>query len=156
VIRLARAKDVPALQALIEACIGNGIPHTRKATQEEVLEFARSSYAELETMLKQPDLVVLVEESAGQLSGYLMLDFAHVEASTGERQCFIVDLGVDPAKRGRFGTHRLIKKASQLAAARGLDYLVGMVSASNDRTLQLGLKALDFEIERYQIVRRCR
>ena len=154
-IRLARSKDIEALRALIEVCISNGIPATRQVAAEEVVAFARASYADLEDMLGQRDFVILVEEAQGQLSGYLMLDFAHIEPSTGERQCFIVDLGVDPAKRGRFATHRLIKKASQLAAARGLKYLVGVVSSSNDRTLQLGLKALDFEVERVQIVRRC-
>lgn len=158
-IRLARSADVPAIRQLAMECITSGIPATREATPEAVRAYCGEAYESMDEMLKQRNFVILVEEQSGEggkeITGYLMLDFAHVEPSTGEKQCFIVDLGVHPQKRGRFATHRLIKKASALAAARGLKYLVGMVSSSNDRTLQLGLKALDFEVERVQIMRRC-
>lgn len=154
-IRLARVTDAAAIQELASLCIVSGIPSTREVRPEEVADYCRSAYEQLEEMMKNRNFVILVEEQNREITGYLMLDFAHVEPSTGEKQCFIVDLGVHPSKRGRFATHRLIKKASQLAAARGLKYLVGMVSSSNDRTLQLGLKALDFEVERVQIMRRC-
>jgi ribosomal protein S18 acetylase RimI-like enzyme len=159
-IRLARAGDAPVLRELAVECIVSGIPAHRDATPDEVRAYCTQAYENLEEMLKNRNFVILVEEQTlaegKAITGYLMLDFGHVEPSTGEPQCFIVDLGVRPDKRGHFATHRLIKKASQLAAARGLKYLVGMVSSSNKRTLQLGLKALDFEVERVQIVRRCR
>ncbi|MFN8607690.1 MAG: GNAT family N-acetyltransferase [Vulcanimicrobiota bacterium] len=153
-IRMARAGDVPALRELAELCITSGIPASREATAEQVRAYASEAYQDMEEMLRQKGFVILVEEVSGQITGYLMLDFAHVEPSTGEKQCFIVDLAVHPSKRGHFATHRLIKKASALARARGLKYLVGMVSSSNDRTLQLGLKGLDFQVERVQVMRR--
>ena len=153
-IRMARTTDVPALRELAELCIVAGIPANREATHEQVRAFAAEAYQDMEEMLRQKGFVILVEEENKVIVGYLMLDFAHTEPSTGEKQCFIVDLGVHPDKRGRFGTHRLIKKASVLAKARGLKYLVGMVSSSNERTLQLGLKGLDFQVERVQVVRR--
>ncbi|MBT9582216.1 GNAT family N-acetyltransferase [bacterium] len=158
-IRLARSADVGSIRELAVECIVAGIPANREATPEEVRAYCAHAYENLDEMLVERNFVILVEEQSlaeGKLiTGYLMLDFGHVEPSTGENQCFIVDLAVRPDKRGRFATHRLIKKASQLAAARGLKYLVGMVSSSNDRTIKLGLKALDFEVERVQIVRRC-
>ncbi|MBS2040227.1 GNAT family N-acetyltransferase [bacterium] len=153
-IRMARAADVPALRELAELCIVSGIPASREASPEEVRAYAASAYQDMEQMLRQKGFVILVEEQNKEITGYLMLDFEHVEASTGEKQCFIVDLAVHPGKRGHFATHRLIKKASALARARGLKYLVGMVSSSNDRTLQLGLKGLDFQVERVQVMRR--
>ena len=153
-IRLARPGDAPALRALNELCIVAGIPATREATHEEVRAYAADAYEDMEALLAQKAMVVLVEETNKEITGYLMLDFAHVEPSTGEKQCFIVDLAVHPSKRGQFATHRLIKKASALAKARGLKYLVGMVSSSNERTLQLGLKGLDFQAERVQVMRR--
>ena len=153
-IRLAKASDAPALRALADLCIVSGIPATREASHEQVRAYAADAYQDMEEMLRQKAFVVLVEEANKEITGYLMLDFAHVEPSTGEKQCFIVDLAVHPSKRGHFATHRLIKKASALARARGLKYLVGMVSSSNDRTLQLGMKGLDFQVERVQVMRR--
>ena len=153
-IRMARPSDAPALRALAHLCIVAGIPSTREATPEDVRAYAADAYEEMEEMLRQEAFVVLVEETDKEITGYLMLDFAHVEPSTGEKQCFIVDLAVHPSKRGHFATHRLIKKASALARARGLKYLVGMVSSSNERTLKLGMKGLDFQVERVQIMRR--
>lgn len=155
-IRLARPGDAEAIRELATLCITNGIPATREASPEEVVDYCRRSYEGLADQLRaQRDFVILVEEQEGRITGYLMLDFEHIEPSTGERQCYIVDLGVHPEKRGRFATHRLIKKAAQLAKARGLKYLVGTVSSNNERTLQLGLKALGFEVERVQIMKRC-
>ena len=52
--------------------------------------------------------------------------------------------------------HHLIRAASALTAERGLLYLVGEVTRSNDRTLGTALKGLGFEIERHQIVKRVR
>lgn len=154
---MAQAKDVTAIRELAKNCIVSSIPSTRDAQPEEVQSFCEANYRDLaETLKSDRNFLILVEEDSSQeITGYLMLDFGHVEASTGERQCFIVDLGVRQDRRGRFATHRLIKKASQLVKAKGLKYLVGVVSSNNDRTLQLGLKALDFEVERVQIVRRC-
>jgi len=151
---MAKATDAPALRELANLCIVAGIPSTREATPEQVRAYADEAYQDMEEMLRQKAFVVLVEETNKEITGYLMLDFAHVEPSTGEKQCFIVDLAVHPSKRGHFATHRLIKKASALARARGLKYLVGMVSSSNDRTLQLGMKGLDFQVERVQVMRR--
>lgn len=159
-IRLAQSRDLAALRELATECIVSGIPATREATPGEVRDYCAKAYEDLAGMLKDRNFVILVEEASNpqgkEITGYLMLDFGHVEPSTGESQCFIVDLAVRPDKRGHFATHRLIKKASQLAAARGLKYLVGMISSSNARTIQLGLKGLDFEIERVQVMRRCR
>ena len=157
-IRLARPKDADALRALIPQCVVSSIPHTRSVALTDVQAYCTHNYQELERMMEQPNLVILVEEEKAtrELIGYLLLDFAHIEPSTGEKQCFIIDLGVHPTRRGRYGTHRLLAKASKMAAARGLDYLVGVVSSSNERTLQLALKGLDFEVERVQIMRRCR
>ena len=155
-IRIARPGDADAIRALASLCIANGIPATRDVPAEDVVQYCLQSYENLADQLRaQRDFVILVEEQERVVTGYLMLDFSHVEPSTGEPQCYIVDLAVHPDKRGRFATHRLIKKAAQLARARGLKYLVGTVSSNNDRTLQLGLKALGFEVERVQIVKRC-
>lgn len=138
-------------------CIASSIPHTRSVSPESVHNHCGQAYAQLEQMMQRPHFVVLIEEEkrTREITGYLILDFASVEPSTGEKQCFIVDLGVHPHRRGKFTTHRLLAKAARMASARGLGYLVGVVSSSNPRALQLALKGLDFEVERVQIVRHC-
>jgi len=158
-IRLCKAADVPFVKALAEECIIVNIMPTRDATHEEVRRVVRESYANLEQVLKhERNLVILVEENdkTKELTGYIILDFSHVEAATGERQVFIVDLAVKPDKRGMFTTQRLMNKAARLVKARGMKYLVGVVSINNSRTLALAqTKGLGFQIERYQICKRC-
>ena len=158
-IRLCQAKDVPFVRQLAEECIVVNIMPTRDATHDEVRQIVRDSYANLEHVLKvEKNLVILVEEDdqTKELKGYISLDFSHIEAATGERQVFIVDLAVKPDKRGLFSTQRLMNKAARLVKARGMKYLVGVVSINNSRTLKLAQhKSLGFEIERYQICKRC-
>ncbi|MBC7967484.1 MAG: hypothetical protein H7Z17_16340, partial [Fuerstia sp.] len=87
--------------------------------------------------------------------GYILLDLASVEPTTGEPQCFIVDLGVERSDWGRGVAHRLCNAACRVTVARGLTYLVGVVSSHNRRALDIALGDLEFHIERHQIMRRC-
>lgn len=155
-VRLARADDMPFVRELAAQSVPFGIPAGRDATGEQVSAHVREAYVDLErTFNKNPDFVILIAEEGGDRLGYIMLDFAQVEAATGERQCFIEDLAVRRDAWGRGTTHRLIEKSAQLTRSKGLKYLVGRVSANNRRTLDLATGDLDFTIERLQIVKRC-
>lgn len=155
-VRLARIDDMSFVRDLAATSVPFGIPPGRDAVGDEVSAHVRSSYADLEQTFNQsPDFVILIAEESGERLGYIMLDFAQVEAATGERQCFIVDLAVRRDAWGRGTTHRLIEKSAQMTRARGLKYLVGHVSANNRRTLDLATGDLDFTVERVQIVKRC-
>lgn len=155
-IRLARPEDAAFVRELAAISILSSVPANRDVDPEAARQYALSAYDNLEQVLATDrNLLVLVEEEVGtrELTGYLMLELNHVEPSTGEKQAFMVDIAVVPDRRGRFATARLVKKASQLLKARGLKYMVGMVSVSNPVARGLA-RCLGFEEERVQIVRR--
>lgn len=155
-IRLARPADAAFIRELAAQSIVSSIPAHREVDPEAARQFALQAYQDLEhDLATDRNLLVLVEEESAsrELTGYLMLELNHVEASTGEKQAFMVDIAVVPDRRGRFATARLVKKASQLLKARGLKYMVGMVSVSNPVARGLA-RCLGFQEERVQIVRR--
>ncbi|MEW6279884.1 MAG: GNAT family N-acetyltransferase [Candidatus Eremiobacterota bacterium] len=154
-IRLARPQDAPFIRELASSSILSSLPPSRSVDPEQAAAYVRSAYDDLEEVLRTDRnlLLLIAEDEARQPIGYLMVELDHVEPSTGEKQAFIVDLAVVPDRRGRFSTNKLVRKACQLCRARGLKYLVGMVSVNNQRTLDLS-RHLDFEVERVQIVRR--
>jgi L-amino acid N-acyltransferase YncA len=155
-IRLATKRDMPFVRALAAHSLRYGIPEGRDVTPGEVAALIEKAYFGLETSYQpRADFMVLVAEDEGRLVGYIILDFTQVEAATGEKQTFIVDLAVERTHWGKGTTHRLIEKASELTRARGMKYLVGHVSANNTRTLGIAQDALGFTIERHQIVKRC-
>lgn len=154
-VRPARLDDIPFVRALSVEMVVHGIPHTRRVDPQVVRERARTSLAQLEMTLLDKDFRILVaddEETAERL-GYIMLDLHSVESSTGDRQCLIHDVAVKREHWGRFVVHSLIRAAVELAAQRGMLYLVGEVTRSNERTLGTALKGLGFEVERHQIVK---
>jgi GNAT superfamily N-acetyltransferase len=163
-IRKARLKDISYIRDLSIDSVVWGIPETRDVSPEFVRSRARESLRSLELGLLSATFVILLaedvtEDEQGQVVeakrvGYIMLDLAHVESSTGEPQCMIVDLAVQRSYWGRWVVNHLVKAAAELTAEHGLKYLVGEVTASNKRTLGTALKGLHFEVERYQIMRR--
>lgn len=163
-IRRARLKDINYIRTLSVESVVYGIPDTRDVAADFVRQRARESLHNLELTLMRPDFVILLAEAVpddpaqgdgtSQRVGYIMLDLASIESSTGEAQCMIVDLAVQRNYWGRWVVNHLVKAAARLTAERGLKYLVGEVTASNQRTLGTALKRLDFKVERYQIMRR--
>jgi len=156
-IREAKLRDVPFVRDLAVESVAYGIPHTRDVSPDYVRARTRKSLAELELVVRlEKDFKVLVAEDTEKLriAGYIMLDLRDEESSTGEPQCMIHDLAVRRDYWGRFVVNRLIRAAADLTASRGLRYLVGEVTSSNKRTLITATKALGFEIERHQIVKK--
>ena len=151
-VRPGSIEDLAFVSELASDSVTHGIPATRAVAPAAVREYVRAGASRLEAWLRRPDFALLVAERAGEPVGYLMLDLADREPSTGERQAFIIDLGVRRDSWGRYVPHRLVEAAARLAAARGLDYLVGVVSAGNRRALVTS-RRLGFEIERHQVVR---
>ena len=159
-VREATTADLDFVRELDVEAGALGIPATRDATAEEVRQLAWASYTEIESVraLRDRFVTLLAEErldGGTRPLGFIRLDFASVEPSTGEAQCFIDQLAVAREHWGRGVTHELIECAARMAAARGLKYLVGVVSVNNTRTLGIALGALGFEVERQQIVKRC-
>lgn len=154
-VRPATLADVPAVRQLAIESVTFGIPHTRDVDPSKVRALTRKALENLEITLRlQPHFHILVAEDVGRhpVIGYIMLHTAEMEGSTGERQVFIHDLAVRQDYWGRRIVNRLINAAAEVTRSLGMKYLVGEVTASNERTLGTATRGLGFEIERHQIV----
>ena len=89
-VRAAAAADLPFVRELAVESIVHGIPAGRRVSPAAAREYARSSAARLDEWLARDDLEILIAEMSGDAVGYLILDLADREPSTGERQAFIV------------------------------------------------------------------
>lgn len=151
-VRLAQPADRAWLGRLRQESAVYGIPYGRSIPNRAVQARSRAS---LEQLWQAEDVEILVAvDQQGQRLGYLILLSHQLEPSTGEAQAVIYDLAVEPRHWGTRVVRELVQEAARRTAAKGLAYLVGEVSADNQRALQKALR-LGFQVERHQIVMGC-
>lgn len=154
-IRRAQLGDVDFIRRLSLEMVGQGIPEGRDIPTETVQEMAHQSLQELEHwILSKRDFAILVALDQGTPVGFIILEFHHVEESTGEKQSFIFNLAVDSKAWGKYVGHKLVWEAAKISHQRGYRYMTSKVTASNQRALLSAIK-LGFEIERYQLTIAC-
>ena len=154
-VREVRPEEIPWVRELAVRSVIHGIPGSRDIPAAEVQRRADQAFGELESAFRtDPGFRILVAADAHRPLGYLMLDLNHREASTGETQALIRDLAVEPAAWGSRAVHALVRQAARLAYQHGLRYLVGEVTAANQRPLVVAQR-LGFVIERHQIAVQC-
>jgi len=154
-VREVRPEELPWVRELAVRSVIHGIPGSRDIPATEVQRRARQAFGDLEDAFRtDPGFRILVAVDLDRPLGYLMLDLAHREASTGETQALIRDLAVEPAAWGSQAVHALVRQAARLAHQHGLRYLVGEVTAANRRPLVVAQR-LGFVIERHQIAVQC-
>lgn len=155
VIRKAKLRDLNFIRTLAVESVVYGIPHTRKIPPQLVKRFTYESLRNLEAMIYNPNFAVIVAEDIDikKTVGYIMVDLAQIEGSTGENQGIIHDLAVTEEYRGKFVVDRLMAEAENITRNKGLVYLVGEVSVSNKRALIYSTRRLGYTIERHQIVK---
>lgn len=156
VLRDATLRDIPYVRKLAVDAATWSIPHTRQVSPDQVRQLVASRLQKLELTLHRDNFKTLVVEDADRKEtvAYIMLHMAHEEESTGESQCFIVDMAVRQDCWDHGVGWILIQGAVDAAAAHGLKYLVGRVSKANERTMAAAIEKAGFEVERYQIVKR--
>jgi len=155
-IRKADRKDFPFISELALCSYSFGIPSQRLSEtviHETLLREALDELFKYYVTHSDIDILVAFDSEKEERAGYIMVLMNHQDQNTGERQAFIHDLAVKRKYWGKYVVHRLIDAASKRAAEKGLRWLVGVVTRNNRRALQTALKALDFEIERYQIMK---
>lgn len=152
-IRDATDADMRFVRRLALESALHGVPYGRNIPNSAVKARARESIKEI---VPDEDTLVLVavHTESGKAMGYLILELYDVEDSTGERQSLIYDLAVDPKHWGTPAVRYLVNEAARRTAKAGLTYMVGEVSAHNERTYLQALR-LGFELERFQIVMAC-
>jgi len=157
-VRRARLSDMEFIRRLSLELVGQGIPENRDIPTAQVLERAQDSLHELDQwILRKRDFAVLVAVDAHKdhvPAGFLILEFHHVEESTGESQSFLFNMGVEEAYWGRYVGHALVREAARITHQRGYRYMTAKVSASNERALLSAIQ-VGFDIERYQLTMAC-
>lgn len=141
------------VDGLANESVEYSVPAGRIPDRQLLAERIRSGLAALTDRLAEDRYVVLIGEVGPERVGYLILDMADREPTTGELQALIVDIAVRRSDWGRYVTHQLVREAARLAEGRGLAYLVGMISAENQRALRTS-ERLGFAVERHQVVMR--
>ena len=155
VVRRARLTDLPVVRKLTLETVAYGIPEGRDIPNKTVQENARNYLKDLERLVhrkKEAAFLVAVDET--RVVGFLILEFNHVEDSTGEPQSYIYNLAVDPDYWGRYVVHQLVREAARVSHQHGFRYMTSKISASNRRTVVQALR-LGFQIERYQMTMAC-
>jgi ribosomal protein S18 acetylase RimI-like enzyme len=156
-VRYAKPEDFPFIAELAGESIVYGVPKIRDIKPEELSAHMKRAYENLSKIYdNQKDIVIFVadDEDQNESVGYLTLILNEVEGSTGERQSFIQDLAVRRRYWGKYVVHKLMDRAAEETKARGLHYITGSISVDNMRAFGTATKALGYELERYQIVRK--
>lgn len=154
-IRPARLGDLPHIKRLTLEMAPLGIPAQRDISNEEVQSKALPFLDDLERMLfRRREAAVLVAVEGERVVGFLILEFNHVEETTGEKQSFIYNMAVDSDYWGKYVGHKLVWEAARVSHQHGFRYMTSRVTASNERALLSAVK-LGFEIERYQLTLAC-
>ena len=152
-VRDATDRDLRFVRKLALESALHGIPYGRDISNRAVKARARESVERL-TPDEDTEIIVAYDLETEKAMGYLILDLTSIEGSTGERQSLIHDLAVHPKYWGTPAVGHLVREASKRTARAGLKYMIGEVSAHNDRTYLQALR-LGFELERFQIVMAC-
>ena len=152
-IRDATDRDMRFVRRLALDSALHGVPYGRSISNSAIKARVRDSIA---SIVPTEDTLVLIafDEESEKPMGYLILELYDIEDSTGERQSLIYDLAVHPKHWGTSAVRHLVNEAARRTAKAGLQYMIGEVSAHNDRTYLQALR-LGFELERFQIVMSC-
>ncbi|MGV8121111.1 MAG: GNAT family N-acetyltransferase [Candidatus Xenobiia bacterium LiM19] len=156
-IRKADKEDFSFISELALESYSFGIPSQRLTGTVIHESLLREALDELFTYYGDDsdiDILVAFDRENGERAGYIMVLMDHQDQNTGERQAFIHDLAVKRKYWGKYVVHRLIDAASESARKRGLRWLVGVVTRNNRRALHTAVKALGFEIERHQVMKK--
>lgn len=152
-VRKANESDFDWLRERVIESSVYSIPHCRDVANSLVREAANEDFDRLLTEQEHMVFLIAVNQDEERM-GLLILNLEHHSDATGEPQSLIEDLDVEPRFWGTPAVSRLVKRAAQVTAENGLNYMVGHVSVGNRRTL-LKSRRLGFKIERYHMVMGC-
>ncbi len=154
-VRLGTLADLPLIRELVQECALASVPETRKIAPASINAMVDLVLAELKRVWSTASsfkLLLLEDTSNRKIVGYLFLLVNQLEASTGEKQTVVSDMGISPRYRGKVLWKLLLGKAEELARENNDDYLTGMITVSNKASLAIAEK-WGFQIERYQMAK---
>ena len=154
-IRRAQLADCEYIRRLSLEMVGQGIPEGRDVPGQTVVDTCKEGLQDLEKWIfSKRECAILVALENDERLGFIIVEFQHVEESTGEKQSYIFNLAVESKAWGKYVGHQLVREAAKVSHQRGYRYMTSKVTASNERALLSAIK-LGFEIERYQLTMAC-
>lgn len=154
-VRFGTEKDFPFVKELAKECCSYSIHPIRKASLEQVRLTIDQIFDNLSKMwsnLPNHRLLLLEKSDKNERIGYLIFMLDQIEATTGEKQTFLVDTAILPKYWGKSLWKPLFQKAEELARERGNLYLCTTTTTTNPRSLTKNIR-FGFHIERYQLVK---
>lgn len=152
-IRRARSLDLPWLrQLMVDSAIYN-IPVGRDIPNAEVQKAVLRDFQGI--VDGADDLVILVAENEhSERLGFMLLMLNQWSNATGEAQGQVYSIAIEPKYWGSAAASALVKEAAKITGRHGHRYLVGQITADNQRMKQKSLR-MGFEVEGYEIVMAC-
>lgn len=138
----------------VELVLESRSPFREGIPDENIQEFRRRNFEQLESVLELPEggLFVAVDE-AGAHIGHILLLGNHTDSVTEIQQAWVYDVSVEPAWQGRGVGRSLMAKGEEFARGLGLDYIGLGVTAANEKAVSFYRK-LDYSVERVQMVKK--
>ena len=152
-IRDATRSDLRFMRRLGLDSVLHGVPYGRDVSNSAVRARMRETLANLEPDEDTAILIAYDQETEKPI-GYIVLELRVPDTATGDAQSSIFDLAVHPRYWGTPAVRLLVHEAAKRTAAEGLSFMVGEVTAHNQRTYLQALR-LGFELERLHIVMHC-
>lgn len=156
-IRWANYSDITFILWLNTQVSSNYVLPQRSASPVDVRSGFLFIYGEKLAywMKSEPNFVTLIAEDVETKDsiGYIMLWLNKVDVFTGEKFAYIYDIAVRQDYWGKYVTPYLAEAGEKLADSKGLDYIVGEISDSNQRALRTAV-SLNYTDERCRLLKK--
>ncbi len=152
-VRDASDSDLRFVRRLAPETVLHTIPYTRTTPNSAVSARTRENLREL-TRDEDTLFLIAYRVDTEKPLGYLILQLDDIDGSTGDRQSYVFDMGIEPRYWGTPAARHLVHEAARRTARAGLTHMSGEVTAHNQR-MYLQALHMGFELERFRLVMGC-
>lgn len=154
-VRNACSEDIFFVLWLNTQCATYIIPSGRERPRDEVQYRFLSIYSSMSLAEREEFTSLIIEDGIKDSSvGYLLFKTASRDVITGDRLGYIYDIAIHPDYWGKRATHRLMREGENFMVEKGISYLLGDISDSNQRALKTAIKSIGFSPERIRWMKR--
>jgi len=154
-VRQACCEDIFFVLWLNTQCAEYIIPAGRERPRDEVQYRFLNIYSRMSLAEREEFTSLIIEDRLKDSSiGYLLFKTESSDAITGVRLGYIYDIAIHPDYWGRRATQRLMREGENYMVRKGIGYLLGDISDSNQRALKTAIKSIGFFHERVRWMKR--
>lgn len=142
------------IELAVELVVESRSPYRDGIPDENIREFRRRNFEQLESVLDLPEGGLFVaNDPAGAHIGHILLLGNQTDSVTEAQQAWVYDVSVRPDWQGRGVGKALMARGEEFARSLGLDYIGLGVTAANSKAVEFYQK-LAYSVERVQMVKR--